>query len=107
MSNFLKIFEVYLLSYNCPNTYGRGCTNERKKKGEQNEGKVYGYRALFEDFERKGFLMSRRDERKLWPDISISVSGGGKRGRERWKTGRGLRRRGQAEVDLEKGLWSV
>lgn len=34
------------------------------------------YRALFEGLESKGFLMSRRDERKLWPDITISVSGG-------------------------------
>lgn len=36
-----------------------------------------GYRALFEGLESKGFLMSRRDERKLWPDITISVSVGG------------------------------
>lgn len=44
-----------------------------------------GYRALFEGLESKGFLMSRRDERKLWPDITISVSGGG------WSRGRGAR----------------
>lgn len=60
-----------------------------------------GYRALFEGLESKGFLMSRRDERKLWPDITISVSVGGERvGREGGAPGR--------RVDLESGgVWSV
>lgn len=57
------------------------------------------YRALFEGLESKGFLMSRRDERKLWPDITISVSGGLFE-REGGAAGR--------RVDLEsRGVWSV
>lgn len=56
------------------------CSEKRKKKEAEKEkererGGVV-YRALFEGLESKGFLMSRRDERKLWPDITISVSGG-------------------------------
>lgn len=72
----------------------------RETKEEENrerEGVVY--RALFEGLESKGFLMSRRDERKLWPDITISVSGGLVE-REGGAAGR--------RVDLEsRGVWSV
>lgn len=54
------------------------------------------YRALFEGLESEGFLMSRRDERKARPDISISTSGvaergSGMRGVERMSRRRGAR----------------
>lgn len=54
----------------------RECSQKRKKKETEREREGVVYRALFEGLESKGFLMSRRDERKLWPDITISVSGG-------------------------------
>lgn len=71
--------------------------NERRRKQREREREEVVYRALFEGLESKGFLMSRRDERKLWPDITISVSGGV--GREEGAAGR--------RVDLESRGYGV
>lgn len=75
----------------------RECSQKRKKKETEREREGVVYRALFEGLESKGFLMSRRDERKLWPDITISVSGGV--GREEGAAGR--------RVDLESRGYGV